>query len=325
MSAKRSTESINRGTLLTTVLVFALVCAVGVLSFLALSKSRQQVSTAGEIPTASSVSTPFDAATETSPTPTTSSSTPSTEPVQISASTRVISAVDSQRAYRAITGTCPGGTSVIEVSSDGGTQWSGTDVSGTLSTYSISRIILGDGGSYVAAIGLDADCVSNAAVHSYTAGDAWASSPEPLSQTWYLAADGDLRSPGGVAVAAICDIVRLAPSDRSRAAIVCSDGTIQLTEDSGSTWITSVPVSGIDAITALSDGTGYYTAILGAAECTDGTLIEKRDGSLALAGQTCVPTGAVPAGSTALSQSADGTLWLWSGDSVVRLSQNDLS
>jgi hypothetical protein len=176
----------------------------------------------------------------------------------------------------------------------------------------------GTDGSYVSAIGLaTADCSTDTGIHSYTGGDTWATSSEPLSQSWYRASDGSLRAPGLVTVAAPCTVVRLAPVDTLTAGVVCSDGQVKSTSDQGATWVTSpAPVAGIDALTARNGG-GYFAAIIDSDSC-DGVTIATFDSALNQTNSACAATGTVQPGSTALSQASDGTLWLWAGDSVVR-------
>lgn len=240
---------------------------------------------------------------------------PAPDPVVTVADTaRVLAAVDADLAYRAVTGACPATPATIEVTADAGGEWIAYEASDIAASRSIRSISPG-GGGFVSMITLNADSCAPQYLHSFVEGIAWEAA-EGLTGEWFVdpANAALLNTPVGAATAP-CEVVRLAPRDDVSAAALCRDSSLALTADAGASWSRSAPITGADALSATGDG--YRLAVIGQNGCANAQVMSVGNGlELGAPGACVAGTGA--AGQTALAEAGDGTVWLWSGDALMR-------
>ena len=191
------------------------------------------------------------------------------------------------------------------------------DVTGATKVVALQRI-LASGKDLASMVGLSgADC-SPQLVRTFVGGDDYEVYQSDLAGTWFAnpATPTSLHSASGD-VPAPCTIISLAPTDAKSAAVLCADETVRVSADAGATWALLSPITG--AITLTAAGGGYLVAVAGNEGCAGVQLVSlttKLAASQAGCYAMAVPAESLP-GNVALS-SADSTLWLWAGDSVVR-------
>jgi len=210
------------------VLVGVLAVVVGVLVFLALRPPTP--------PPTVVTGTPEPTPTESGP-PTpeaTAEPTPSLAPPSAVSRERPLDVQSDSVAARAVAGTCPGGGARVELTRDGGATWVGVDTPAD----EVMRVSWNEGPDlwFVGAAG---DCApgfwrsedqgSTWAGPTDTAG-AWHLLPDPASLQLH-APDGNVDSPCGAT--GTLELESLSPDG---ALVLCGDGRVEATGDSGASW-----------------------------------------------------------------------------------------
>lgn len=242
------------------------------------------------------------------------------QPPATSAPQRVMTAIDGSTAWRVPTGACPEAQVLPEVTRDAGAVWQPFDATAETDLRSVQRLIVSSVDA-IAIVGLATDDCSASLVRTYVGGIDWADYPEEVGSAWFIADGGaGVHAPGGIVQpACAAGAVAISVSGTTSAAALCADGSVAATVDGGSTW--SAP-SALPGVQALAPGTdGYLAAVLGGEGCAGVAIV-----ALDRSGAAPTPVGCRPAsgdasslaGLIALSESSDGTLWLWAGDEVVR-------
>lgn len=242
------------------------------------------------------------------------------QPPATGAAQRVMTAIDGSTAWRVPTGPCPEAQVLPEVTRDAGAAWQPFDASAETDLRSVQRLIVSSAES-IAIVGLAADDCSPSLVRTYVGGIDWASYPDEVGSAWYIADGGaGVHAPGGsVQPACPAGAVAISVSGTDSAAALCADGSVAATVDAGRTWGAPVALPGVQALAPRSDG--YLAAVLGGEGCAGVAIV-----ALDRSGAAPTPVGcraasgdaASLAGLIALSESSDGTLWLWAGDEVAR-------
>jgi len=238
--------------------------------------------------------------------------TPSTRSIESIPAKRLLLAISSKTAWRATVGDCnsPG---KIERSTNGGVSWKevvrtgpapivrlGAEPSGDLFTLggtriscSVRYVAYGDDGT-----------VTNSA----SPANVWFPTPENRDE---------INGPGGTKdTPCNSHAIGLASLDLSRALVMCDNGTAMSTGNSGETWR---QVGRIPDTLAITAGSGRYWAA-GVHEDCDGVTVQsliEKSGSLTRGRARCAAGLDVSAGQVAFDVASDGTIWLWSGSSVV--------
>ncbi|RPF26401.1 hypothetical protein [Georgenia muralis] len=222
---------------------------------------------------------------------------------------RLLAVASPTEAWRATSTGC-GAPAVLEHTLDAGATWQ--EVPSEVSP--ITRLRLLDDGTLVA-IGGGPDCVPTYR-STVTDGASWVTEDQFLPGSWYVT-PGDrttLVTPLGE-VAAPCTgaAADLAAVDAERAAVLCADGTVDVSDDAGVTW-TPATLSG----SAAAVGAEAERFILaGTTPACDGVGITFLDPAGAAVGgvsgcaATSLDAQPVAVGSTA------GAAWLWVGDEVL--------
>jgi len=221
-------------------------------------------------------------------------------------------AIDDQRAWRVHAGSCSAGGATLATTNDGGRTWA--DAKAPLRT--IVRVRPADNqGAFV--VGADLRCLAELKSTSdgggawgstSTVGSAWFRDPKNDQVVW---APGTSRSQPCAELA----VLDLAVVSQSTARVLCADGLVRSTTNTGSSWTDSGEVTGAVALGVLSeDPAKTYVARLDVPDCA-GIQVERVDESVAT---SCIQT-AVPhePGQIALSLVKGGG-WLAVGDTTMR-------
>lgn len=269
------------------------------------------------VPDPTTTTEPTPAPTTTTPEPSEEPTSPSEEPaVVIEPVQRLLTVASADIAWRATVGACdePG---TVEVTSDGGETWNAVDPD----LAPVMRLKALDEDS-VFAIGGGDGCAASFRI-SGTAGSEWTSDEAELTGAWYREpAEPDVVH-GPVDVAAPCanEVADLAGLSTTVAAVVCTDGSIQQTDDGGSSWSALGTLEGAVALgpqlSTDADFQGYLIASLesgceGVAIRSVGTDGGGLDGDPV----SCVDTGEVAPGQVAVALNGE-VAWLWAGDSLL--------
>ena len=286
---------------------------------------------AGSAPTTAASSSPLGSEL------TTASATPEPTVTAVSPvpATRILSAVSSTVAWRAVTGVCPAPLAEPEVSIDAGVTWTTTDANGPTAVTALQSIAPTNG-SVAQFLGFAAADCSAQVVRTFVGGDNYSSVADAADTAWYIDPTdrAAVHGPDG-AEAAPCDaVVALAAgSAADSAAVLCADARVFATTDAAATWSAPLTVPGALTLTATADG---YLALAAGAENASAqptaspvgsacaglsvVVISADTGDLTATTSGCYATDEAPAalaGNIAVS-AADGTLWLWIGDTIVR-------
>ena len=239
-------------------------------------------------------------------------STPAADAV---APTRVLAALDGSTAWRASTGPCPATPASPQITTDGGANWKPTDAAGPTGASSILGISV-QSASQASAITLASQGCTPEFIRTYVAGDNWATYPDQLAGSWYVdaAKRSVVHTPTGDVQAPCATVIGVAVRDAANAAVLCANHAVHATGNGGAAWGPAVPVPGSVAISTA--GNGYLIAVTDRQGCA-GTATDSFDGGSALAGGGCATSAKPPAGSVAVANGGS-TLWMWSGDSVVK-------
>lgn len=224
---------------------------------------------------------------------------------------RLIVGIDADTAWRATAGTCKGGGAAIEVTTDGGKNWT----KGKSPARAIARIQpLQIGSGFILAAG--ADC----SLREWTTADNAATwtGPKVIDGGWArdLSQQSVVLTPGDPA-AQPCGaqlVLDLSRTSAEQAEALCADGKVKVTNDGGSSWGDSGTASGAVALTNRVEGSvlSSYAARLNAA-CAGVQIVKVVQGRSATP-VACVQTAAAPEpGQVGISASARAG-WLVVGD-----------
>jgi len=247
----------------------------------------------------------------------TSGTTPAAKAVPV---TRLVSALDAARAWRATTGACVAGGATVEVTADGGRSWTKL----RSPARAVARVQPLDE-ARVFVIGAGPDCTLEQYA-SRDAGRTW-QIPTAVSGGWarrldeptqVLAPKEAAATPCGDAV-----VVDLSRTSAAQAQALCADGSVVVTDDGGTTWSDSGDAPGGVALSNLlvdNTLTTYAVRIVGA--CKGVQLVEVVKGRTATV-VACVPVATPERGSIGLSVT-DRAGWIVSGNQTW-VSQGDLN
>lgn len=261
-----------------------------------------------------------DLATDPAPTPEPTAPPAPPAPPATGEPQRVMTALDATTAWRVATGTCADPAVSPEVTRDGGAAWTAFDATAATGIRSAQRLIVSSVDA-VAIVGLGAEECAPTLVRTYVGGEDWAEYPDEVGSAWYIADEGaGVHAPGGdVQAPCPAGVVALSVSRTDAAAALCRDGGVASTVDGGATWGAVTAIAGAQALAPQPDG--YLAAVLGSEGCA-GIAIMTLDAAAAAPTMVgCRESGANSAelaGRIALSESGDGTLWLWAGDDLAR-------
>ncbi|MGC5629543.1 WD40/YVTN/BNR-like repeat-containing protein [Georgenia sp. Z1344] len=221
---------------------------------------------------------------------------------------RLIASASGDVAWRAIVGSCEAPGSV-ELTTDGGATWSPADVGGLAP---VSRLKAITPAAVFAIGGVDPNC-SPTYAGSVDGGNNWEQAPELAQGSWYI--DPSDRAVLGTSVGEVdapCEVAGLAGFDDNAAALLCTDGSLTVSNDGGASWTTAAEETNAVAIGLTLQG--YVLA--GSDEECAGTQIWTAgvEGDTAPVG--CAEDVQTEAGQTAVS-GAGGAMWLWADDETL--------
>ena len=227
---------------------------------------------------------------------------------EFAALNRLLAPASDTVAWRTGTGDCDSPVAV-ERTEDAGASWDEYVVEGA-GIRSVLALAAIDAVTIRAVVGVGEECEPQQ-IESFTGGVFWA----PVSGSdayWHDSPlePGAVIGPDRVATTPCEQISSIAALSDSEAAVVCTNGSLQQTTDSGATWTNPADGSGVRAVAAGGDG--FLVARAGTDSCeglqvalltTDGP--EPR---------SCVP--AVPSDSIAFAARGD-VVWMWAGGDVL--------
>jgi hypothetical protein len=230
--------------------------------------------------------------------------------------TRLVVALDATHAWRVEVGACTDGGSAVATSADGGRTW----VTRRSPLRTITRLRASSARSALV-IGADATC--SAAVRTTAdSGQTWTGGAG-LDRSWFRdpASTAVIHTSRGRSVRP-CQggavVVDLLPASSTRATVLCGDGQVRSSGDSGSTWTASASARG--ALAAASDqGADTWVALPGAEGGCAGIALARASRPTAVVGCAAVSLTGVSPGSVALS-AAGSSGWLLVGDRTLRSS-----
>jgi photosystem II stability/assembly factor-like uncharacterized protein len=219
--------------------------------------------------------------------------------------------LDARRAWRASAGTCDGGKSLLQVTTDGGRTWDDA----TSPSKAIARIQpLRDGSGFLYAAG--ADC----ALKEWTtkdAGKTWAG-PKGIVGGWArLIADPTKLTTPAKDRAQPCgnrSVIDLSRTSAEQAEALCANGSVFVTNDGGASWADSGAAPGAVALSNRLEGEilSTYAARIDPS-CAGVEVVKVVQGKTATK-VACVETVAAPkAGQVGISALATAG-WLVVGD-----------
>ncbi len=207
--------------------------------------------------------------------------------------------------------------SQVHVSTDGGASWTSHDGPGGL-----TRVRPG-GSTSAFVVGGDDRC----RFRLWNTGDTGATwtAPQSAAAAWGRdPADATLlHRPGGDPVtpcAGDAEVADLTGLNGGAASVVCTDGTLRSTADTGTTWRTTLTVDGLSALSLSGPRTGVLAAVTPG--CAGVQLVPVADGNAGKA--RCVADAVGAPGRVSLSVGG-GSTWLLAGDVVVRGDSDDVT
>jgi hypothetical protein len=244
-----------------------------------------------------------------SPDAPTRSPTPSISIVSIPE--RLLFASSSKTAWRATVGDCntPG---KVERSTNGGVSWKRISRSGPAP---IVQLGAEPNGNLFTIGGTRRTCSAHYVAYADD-GTITASTSSPID-VWFPTPNNrdEINGPGETK-AAPCKghVVGLAPLDPSRALVVCDEGAVMITDDSGVRWrlIATVPET-----LAVAAGPDRYW-IAGVDHQCDGVAVRSlvvKSGIAVRGRNICAPAEDVQGGRVAMAVRGD-SVWLWTGNNV---------
>lgn len=305
--------------------LIVLTVVVAILCVMALRSARPYVPNAGETPgyegNLSNVTSVDSHNDENDTTDSASSDSDedagsSTATTVVPSLTRILVAQDNNVAYRATTGPCPETSAVVEVTHNGGANWSSNYV-GPSDFFSAPQRLLAGQDGHVTVVALDAeDCSTISVLQSYSFGSNWDLVADGAEETWHLSPTNPAQAiaPQVGAVELPCEGARIASPSSTSAGVLCSDGRVASTSNAGEAWATSDSFAGAEGIAVTGDA---YLLVQTEVEECEGTQITRLNTSLTIDAQSCVPEAHAP-GETAIGGGTDGSVWLWAGNTIIR-------
>jgi len=249
------------------------------------------------------------------------SSTPSGRATGIAATAplqTILVALDNQRAWRAGAGSCSAGGATLATTADGGRTWA----EGTAHLRTIVRVQPADGRAAFV-VGANASCAAERE-NTSDGGGTWVSA-NAVGSLWFRDPMDPraVRAPGPstsqpCGKGAVLDLAVLLSTDSAR--VLCGDGLVRSSTDTGSAWTDAGTVIGAVALAVPSANPAQtFVARVDAPGCAGVQIL--RVGQIAAT--SCVRT-AIPKdpGQIALSL-VNGGGWLAVGDTTMR-STDDL-
>jgi hypothetical protein len=299
--------------------VLAILVAVNAALVALLLRSQSQVTAqpAGQLTIASTLPTQEPASSPAqsespSPTPTPSpSSTLPTEP-KVAVPTRLLVATSATQAWRATVGDCHT-EGRLERSDDAGRSWRQT---GEATLGPIVRLGVEANGNLYAIGGAGKDCSIRYISYS-TTGEIAAQTANPRGIWFRDPRDPDEIYGPGAARATPCKrqhVVGLASLSTTEALLVCTDGSLMVSSNSGKSWKKADELVGTMAVGA---GDGRFW-VAGKGKNCDGIAVRSvalSAGKLSRGGSRCAAD--LPLTPGRISIDGSGTaIWLWAGDKV---------
>jgi hypothetical protein len=220
---------------------------------------------------------------------------------------RLVAATSSTTAWLADAGSCeqPG---QVHVTDSGGVDWTTEEAPG-----SVTRVRPSDASSAFI-VGGDSDCESRV-WYTGDRGDTW-SPPQSAADAWGRVAGQPqfaLRPGGDPVQPCPADVLDLVGFTAGRAAVLCADGSVRVTDDRGATWSTVIEREDTLAISFREPSEG---AIVGIEDGCSGVAVFPVVGN-DLGESACVEDAQQAPKLVAISV-ADGAVWLVAGDDVFR-------
>lgn len=277
--------------------------------------------TASEAESPAPTASPSSAASPSSePSPSASPSAPAaSEAVATSVPQRVLTAVDASVAWRAVTGECSQAVAAPEITTDAGASWRATDATGPTGATAVQRIMSAsaDVATMVAAA---PDSCAPTIIRTYVRGDNYEEYPAEIETAWRIdpADRASIGTPDGIVDAPCGSIATIATASDASAAVLCVDGTMSTTADTGASWSAPLEVAGAQSLDAVEGG--WLVARLGGSTCAGVGLAVVDPGGTTATEAGCVPvSGELEsfAGEVAVS-AGGGTWWVWVADALVR-------
>lgn len=190
---------------------------------------------------------------------------------------------------RATSGSCGGQPGSVELSTDGGDSFSGTDLGDPAVVLRVSSEDTGDATVYTAG----PDCEQAATLETHDGGQSWERT-DGTSGRWHLlpepgvavhAPDGEVDVPcaGGETVQGISIV------SNELVYALCSGGTLYRTTDSGQDWERRAEVPGARGVDFSSQGTGLVAAT-GDGSCSGIAVLATVDGGSSWDRTACLST-----------------------------------
>ena len=224
---------------------------------------------------------------------------------------RLLLATSAATAWRVRVGDCktPG---ILERSTNGGKSW---NIAGKAGLAPIVQLGFEQGNLYTVG-GFGANCTARYVEYS-SDGLITGQTDFPVG-VWFLDPnDPDQINGPRNAKASPCGqqrLVGLAALDTSRAIVICSNGAMMATFDSGTSWKKVDEARGTVAVAA---GGGRYWTASSAKDCSGVSLqwFAVRQGALAPGTRRCAAASKVTAGEVAIGVSSDA-IWIWANKTV---------
>jgi hypothetical protein len=217
---------------------------------------------------------------------------------------------DPERLLRAQGVECGAGDPTLEVSADGGQTWTQADTS-MLEMAGVRQIQFGEGGRAQLAF-VDQQCGLQFA-RSYVHGGAWEAGPG-AGGIWTLSPEDDVEGlvVSGEEVEAPCTVVGTSGASE-RGIILCDDGTVAVSDDSGQSWSDTIAVDGAQAVASGADD--FLVVSQDTDECA-GVSVRSFDGDELGDSGECKDVEIEP-DQIAASVGA-GSLYVWANDETLR-------
>jgi hypothetical protein len=217
---------------------------------------------------------------------------------------------DPERLLRAQGVECGAGDPTLEVSADGGQTWTQADTS-MLEMAGVRQIQFGEGGRAQLAF-VDQQCGLQFA-RSYVYGGAWEAGPG-AGGIWTLSPEDDVEGlvVSGEEVEAPCTVVGTSGASE-RGIILCDDGTVAVSDDSGQSWSDTIAVDGAQAVASGADD--FLVVSQDTDDCA-GVSVRSFDGDELGDSGECKDVEIEP-DQIAASVGA-GSLYVWANDETLR-------
>jgi hypothetical protein len=266
----------------------------------------------------SSSSTPSDTPEVSGPPSPSESPTPSREPIKPTQTQRLLLVTSSDTAWRAALGDCatPG---TVERSTNGGKSWKRLVKTGLAPIVALGTE---SGGDLYTIGGTGRSCSAQYVAYDRD-GIVTASTNNPLG-VWFPTPDDrdELNGPGSTKARPCKEhVVGMARLDSSRALVVCTDGAVMNSSDSGMKWrqVARIP----QTLAVAAAGNGRYW-IAGTTDECDGITVRYltvNRGDVSRGPERCAPAPDITAEKVAIDVSGS-SVWVWVGSEVHKSTDN---